>query len=235
MKASFDNPSESRVVAELSALLSKPSDFSKDQNISMQYWFTVSTAVEREMRKFHGEERADALHKHHMVVLDIVRRWSWAVAVDYDFEQRQLAYMEKSHDYSTIDPTSATAISGRHMLQACQAPQTPVSPTKRPQTEESSTPAAKRQRRCASCFRCGRAGHLPVSCSATTTTAGKLVAAFAPNTKNSQALQTHSGTQYYFAFAARSTCKFGSSCSFEHSCSLCWSSSHRAARCRVKA
>lgn len=96
-----------------------------------------------------------------------------------DIEQRQLAYMDKSHDYSTIDPTSIAAISGRHMLQACQAPQAPVSPTKRPQTEESSTPAAKRQRRCASCFRCGRAGHLPVSCSATTTTAGKPVAAFA--------------------------------------------------------
>lgn len=233
MKSSFENPSESHVIAELSALLSKPTDRSDDRNISLQDWFGVSTAVEREMRRLHGDERAEALHKHHMVVLGIASRWSWAIAVEYDIEQRELAFMDKSHDYSTIDNTSVAAIFSKQTLQSHRVIQPLHSPSKRRASEELSPASTKRQKGVI-CFRCGSAGHMPASCSASTTSAGKPVPALTLNARSNQALQAPSGVQYCFSFASRGACKFGTSCSFEHSCSLCRSSSHGAANCRIR-
>jgi hypothetical protein len=130
MKTSFENPPDSHIMAELSALLAKPADRSEDQSISMQDWFNVSTAVEREMQRLHGEERAEALHKHHMVLLGIASHWSWAIAVDYDIEQCELAYMDKSHDYLTIDHTLVVAIFNKQSLQVYQIAQPQPSPPK---------------------------------------------------------------------------------------------------------
>lgn len=234
MKVSFEVPTDSHVVTELSALLSKQTDRSDDRSINMQDWYSVASAVEREMRKIHGDDRANALSKHHMVVLGLATRWGWPVAVDYDIEQRELAYLDKSHDYSTIDHTSVAAIFNKHSMQAYRGTQPTPHAQKRRVTEEPAANPSKKHRG-GNCFRCGSAGHLPASCSALTTSAGKPAAALATNAKSGQALQAQNGSQYCFSFASRGSCKFGTACSFEHSCSLCWSTSHGAANCRVKA
>lgn len=200
----------------------------------MQDWCGVAAAVEREMRRFHGDQRADALRSHHQLVLNLAARFGWAVAVEYDIEQRELAYIDKSHDYSTIDPTAVAAIVSRQALQASRASHPAPSPSKR-RLPDDPAPSSPKKHRGINCFRCGAPGHLPASCSASTTSAGKPVAPLMPNAKSSQALQAPDGSQYCFSFAARNSCKFGSSCSFAHSCSLCWSHSHGASSCRVKA
>jgi hypothetical protein len=96
----------------------------------MQDWFSAATAVERETRRLHGEERAEARRKHYMVVLSITSHWSWAIVVDYDIEQHVLAYMNKSHDYATINHTSVAAIFNKQSLQAYWFTQTTPSPLK---------------------------------------------------------------------------------------------------------
>ncbi|KXN87116.1 hypothetical protein AN958_09204 [Leucoagaricus sp. SymC.cos] len=236
-RATFTPIIESPIIAELSSLLAKPIDRSNDRNISMQDWYGVAAAVERETRRCHGDERADALQHHHQNVIGILQTHSWQIAVDYDIQQRELAYMDKRHDYTTLDGNTISLIATKAALQAMRELQSAAtSPLKRRFIEDSveHSVSPKRQRG-ANCFRCGLLGHLPADCSATVITAGKPPAWLLPSARSLQALQLPNGSQFCFSFATRSTCKFGSSCSFAHACSLCGGASHGAGSCRVQA
>lgn len=186
------------------------------------------------MRRFHGDARADALQAHHRIVMGLAQRYSWSVAVDYDIQQRELAYADKAHDYSTLDGNALTLIMSNAALQALKLSTPQSSPTKR-RLDEQSTSSNKipRNQPSGHCFRCGSTGHLPAACTASTTLAGKPTAPLMPNAKSNQALQAPDGSQYCFGFACRSSCRF-QNCAFAHSCSICRSASHGASRCSSK-
>lgn len=183
------------------------------------------------MRRFHGNARADALQAHHQVVLGLAQRYGWNIAVDYDIQQREIAYSDKSHDYSTLDANALTLIMSNAALQALKIGPTQASPLKRKLEEPSTSPSkTARNHPSTHCFRCGAAGHLPAACAAPTTLAGKPTAPLVANAKSNHALQAPDGSQYCFGFASRGTCRF-QNCSFAHSCSICRSPSHGAGRC----
>lgn len=197
----MEKSAESPLLAELSSLLTKPTDHAKDKAILMQDWCSTSIAVEREVRRIHGDQYADALQDHYQIVLGIATYWSWAVAVEYNIEQHELVYINKSHDYSSLDHTCVTAIVECQALQAAKGLQTLSSPLKHCLGDELVSLSPKCPRGI-NCFYCGAPGHLPSSCSAPMMIAGKLAAPLMPNVRSPQALQAPDGSQYCFSFAS---------------------------------
>ncbi|KAJ3560708.1 hypothetical protein NP233_g10660 [Leucocoprinus birnbaumii] len=184
-RATFAPALESSLLSELSSLLAKPVDRHDDRNISMQDWCGAAAAVERETRKLHGDARADALLAHHQNVIGISQTHSWQVAVEYDIQQRELAFMDKAHDYSSVDGNALSIIATKITLQSVKELQAhSFRPPKRRLGEDSNHSAqSPKKPRVVTCFRCGLAGHLPAECSASVTTAGKPVASLIPNAR----------------------------------------------------
>ncbi|KXN90722.1 hypothetical protein AN958_03664, partial [Leucoagaricus sp. SymC.cos] len=234
-RATFTPVIKSPIIAELSSLLAKPIDRSNDRNISMQDWYGVAATVEHETCRCHGDERADALQRHYQNIIGISQTHSWQIAVDYDIQQRELAYMDKRHDYTTLNGNTILLIATKVALQAMRELQSAAtSPLKRHFIEDSvGHLVSPKKQHGANCFWCGLPGHLPADCSVTVTTAGKPPARLLPSARSPQVLQSPNGSQFCFSFATRSTCKFGSSCSFAHTCSLCGGALHGAGSCRV--
>ncbi|KXN91885.1 hypothetical protein AN958_11187 [Leucoagaricus sp. SymC.cos] len=202
-RATFTPMFESPIIAELLSLLAKPIDRSDDRNISMQDWCSIAAAVEHE---------ANALQHHHQNVIGILQVHSWQIAVDYNIQQRELAYMDKRHDYSTLNGNTILLIMTK--------------------TEDiMALSASPEKQHGINCFQCGLTGHLPANCTALVTTAGKLPAPLLLNARSPQSLQAPNSSQFCFTFTSQNSCRFGSACSFVHACSLCGGSLHDAGSC----
>lgn len=217
-------------------LTAKGLDRRNETSINTFDWIAASHVAEKRILFHHGGARADALAKHHAVVLELARSHTWDIAMDYDVQQRELVSLQPTHDISTLDLIALTLIATRprgNTAQPASASKPNSSPLKRssPYSDNQSGHSAKRARSC--CFRCGGTGHLPQDCTAESTTAGRPPATIAPNAKSKHVLLAPNGKQYCFNFAQKSSCPFGSNCINFHGCSLCNNPAHGASACTV--
>lgn len=216
------------VINAQGGLTAKGLDRRNEKSISVIDWLATSRAAEQRIRFYHGEARATAFATHHRIVTDLSRTHSWDIALDYDIQQRELVSQHPTHDISTLDTAALTVIATRPP----PAIVFPPSPLKRslPSDKQSSFPIKRVRSGC--CFWCGNQGHLPHECVAESTTAGKPVAAIAPNAKSKNALLAPNGKTYCFNWTKSSSCPFGSSCTNFHGCSLCTNVNHGAGACK---
>ncbi|KAF9442290.1 hypothetical protein P691DRAFT_498277 [Macrolepiota fuliginosa MF-IS2] len=148
-----------------------------------------------------------------------------------------------AHDYSMCDSEALLSISTCIMQKMLAAAMPSSSPMTLSTTSVGSNKhglpddqsLSHRKKPCTSnsmmCFQCGCTGHLPASCTASTTLAQKPCAALVPNTSSANALQGPDGQQFCFLWSKNSQCTQGSSCNFSHSCTLCCQSNHGATEC----
>lgn len=82
-------------------LTSKALDRKFERLISFSDWMTASRTMEKRIRVHHGDSRADDFAAHHQIVIEIQGTHGWAIAVDYDIQQRELVHLNPKHDIST--------------------------------------------------------------------------------------------------------------------------------------
>ncbi|KXN80965.1 hypothetical protein AN958_06528 [Leucoagaricus sp. SymC.cos] len=234
-RATFVPIFESSIIAELSSLLAKPIDRSDNRNISIQDWCSIAVAVECKTQRVHGDGQADALQHHYQNVIGVSQMHSWQIAVDYDIQQRELACIDKRHNYSTLDGNTILLITTKATLQSMEDLQVVVVlPSKWCFIKELAVlSVSSKKQHGANCFWCGLVGHLPANCSTSVTMVGKLPVPLLPNAKSPQSLQAPNGFQFCFTFATWNACRFGNTCSFVHACSLCGGSSYSAGSCQA--
>ena len=58
----------------------------------------------------HGGVRANALAKHHAMILELACSHTWEIAMDYDIQQQELVSAQPTHDISTLDLMALTQI-----------------------------------------------------------------------------------------------------------------------------
>lgn len=248
---------EEFVINAQGGLTSKQLDRKAERFISLSDWLGASRVMEERLRVHLGSARADAFAAHHRIVTEIERTHGWAIAVDYDIQQRDFVHLNPRHDLSTLDnqclalTTSRLLVETAGMLQysshhgalsssAIYAHQGSTSvhgsPSKRsaPDSGFSSNGYRnpKQQRSNSSmCFRCGFAGHLPADCKAESTSAGKATARIATGARSKHALMGPNNRIYCYSWARDSTCSFSANCVNMHACSICEDSSHGAKAC----
>ena len=230
---------EDFIINSQGGLTAKGFDRRDERSIELVDWLGAARVAEDRTRFHHGNARADALASHHQVVTDMARSHGWPVAVEYDIKQRELSAQHPQHDLSFLDRDQLTMIVTAMALEAKNSSQqesapvlAPASPSKRQRTD--STITTPRKRTSKQCFRCGFAGHMPESCKAETTSAGRPVAAIDAS-RGKNCLVGPNNKPFCFNWAKDSICAFGSNCRNLHACSLCGSSSHGAAGCQARA
>ena len=214
-----------------------------ENTINMGDWLSAARALEEKMREIHGDERAIALASHHRVVERIAQTHTWEVARAYDIQQREIWVNTPEHDISTLDPNSLTAVALKISLMqrdriapnnAYTHPTRDFSsfPNKRsnPSNDFAYSPRKTAKRVADRCFRCGATGHIPSSCSATTTVTGQPTATVISSAKSKNGLARADGRQFCFNYARFGSCSFGNNCVNLHSCSVC-GGTHGAALC----
>lgn len=153
MKAAHGD--ESFIINSSGSLTVKGLDRSHERSISVIDWQAASRTAEERIRAHFGDVRANALAAHHAIVMNIARLHNWAITVEYDVSQRELASLNPTHDLSSMDATTLTIIATR--------PTAPVpagysagasSPLKRGAPSEAAL-CSPRKRMCSHCFQCG--------------------------------------------------------------------------------
>lgn len=195
--------------------------------------------------------RADAYAAHHKIVQGLAGTHSWSLALEYDIKQRTAIAEDPRVDISQLHADQVTIILTDLAFSVSPPRYTPYNSmgfnayanpgakrardTFTPMTRATGFDQLPRRPRLAGpssslCFRCGQTGHLPASCTATRTIAGRPVASLA-STGGPHTLAAPNGTQYCFNWARASDCKFRDQCSNAHSCSICHSRDHGATEC----
>ncbi|KAI0814761.1 hypothetical protein BC629DRAFT_1466947 [Irpex lacteus] len=218
-------------------------DSRNDRFISLERWMLASQIAVTETRRYQGEARATALEKHHANVQTICGQYTWPIAREYDIRQRQVAACDSRHDLAGFDRDLIIFIIADNLAHPPPPPPTaPPTQPKRPRDNDKDSLAPPRKRTSGGgaslsstlCFRCGTVGHLPNSCTAAVTSAGKPVEALMGG-RHSNSLRSTSGQCYCFQFARSSACSYTDNCRNLHACSICRSSEHGAAACSSKA
>jgi hypothetical protein len=220
---------EDFVINAQGGITAKGLDQRSERHIDVMDWLASAKAAEDCTRRYHGDERADALSAHHNIVQSLSRTHGWLIAVEYDMQQRELVAENPAHDFRTLDTASLTIIATRLALASC-ASQPPSALKRSASSELPSTSPRKRHR--SYCFRCGLPGHLPADCKSDSTAAGKPTAAFARGAKSKHALAAPDGRQFCFSWARSSSCSYSNACTNFHGCSVCGDLSHGAGSCK---
>lgn len=211
-----------------------------EHDITQEVWIPAAEIAVRELSNFHGAERAAALADHHPNVLRLVSSFSRPIMREYDIQQRNIWAGDPRHDISMMDHELLTVIAAKQML-ALQRQQS-ASGSKRARDASERDPSSSPRKRPAGnnfpqpmlCFRCGNTGHLPASCSASTTVAGKAAAPLMGGAP-SNSLRAPSGQCYCFNFARSSSRSYTNSCRNVHACSICQSTENGARACTARA
>ncbi len=205
-------------------------------------WNLVSHIAVTLTRKYYDNVWAAALEAHNQIVQELAVDYGWVIAREYDVRQREILAAEFQHDISTLDARCLSTIAIRAQIWLVQqhptgqlfplaTPDSGLTLGKRAPQHDQAPVQPKRARASGSCFRCRRADHLPTTCMATTTTAGKPALALDTNSRSPNALLTSDGRSVCFAWSARGHCRFGAQCHNNHSCSICGNQSHGASAC----
>lgn len=207
-----------------------------ERGISTIEWLKAAKTAEERTQVYHGKDRGDALQSHHTVVLSLAHSHGWAVAVEYDIQQREAAANDHRHDLSGLDTAALTLIttSPTRARSMDMTAATTAAPVKRAAlgTPANATQSVKRPRTESRCFRCGQQGHFPSGCTSSLTSAGRAVAPLlGEGSRSAQALTAPNGRAFCFNYALSSTCRFGADCQNFHGCSLCGDTSHGAGKC----
>lgn len=202
-----------------------------DDNISAADWHQAARQARKVTKELCSPLRYQALCEHIENVTDVAAGHGWPVARRYDILQRLTAANDKRHYIGTMNEVFLLQVGLQAMQElttqkrSADAPAPSAPAVKRPRAV-SASPASSH------CFRCGHLGHLPGTCSASTTTAGKPVAPLVAGSRNPNALSVDGADKAFcFNFAKRSACTFGASCKHAHSCSVCQASDHGAGKC----
>ena len=115
MKALHSN--EEFVINAQGGLTSKQLDRKNERFISLSDWLRASRVMEKRLRVHWGNARADAFAAHHQIVTDIEGTHGWAIAVDYDIQQREFAHMNPKHDISTLDNQCLSLTTSRFLVE----------------------------------------------------------------------------------------------------------------------
>ncbi|KZT25239.1 hypothetical protein NEOLEDRAFT_1134049 [Neolentinus lepideus HHB14362 ss-1] len=218
-----------------------------ERNITPINWQAASLVAEDRTRRYHGDARADALHNHHVIVMQLAGTHGWEVAVEYDIWQREAAANNVRHDLSGLDTSCLVVISTRSKttglttgaMPAMAHSSTPGSNSSLKRGANATTMAAPLQKRARTdgrCFRCGNSGHFPAQCTNALTITGRPVAALVTDPSRSpNTLAAADGRHYCFNFAVSGNCRFGEQCQNVHACSICGNRSHGAGGCTRRA
>ena len=220
---------EDFVINAQGGITAKGLDRRSERHIDVFDWLASAKAAEDRTRRYHGDDRADALAAHHNIVQSLTRTHGWPIAVEYDIQQRELVADNPAHDFRTLDTAALTIIATRVALASCVSH--PTSPLKRSASSERPSALPRKKSR-TYCFRCGLPGHLPSDCKNESTAAGKPSAALARGAKSKHTLAAPDGRQYCFSWAKSSSCSFSNACTNFHGCSICGEASHGAGNCR---
>ena len=224
---------EEFVVNAHGGLTAKGLDRCEEKAISLSDWLGASKTAEDRIRAHHGETRALAFAAHHRIVTDLARLHNWAIALEYDIQQRELVVLSPSHDLSTLDQQALTLIVTRHIIQTAQIQSSGSSHSGLKRSAADAPPSTPRKQP-RLCFRCGFPGHFPDNCRAESTSAGRPTAPLATGTKSKNTLVGPNNKFYCFNWAKDSSCSFGNSCNNIHACSLCGDASHGARACKTR-
>ena len=204
---------------------------SDDSTITESGWHSVAPIVLKLMTELCTPARATTTKTHHTNVATVSKSHGWPVAWEYDILQCERAYANLLHDIGHLDWNVVTSIITRPSFQLSLK-----------HASESPLPAASSGQPCKKlrvpsstgthCFHCGVAGHFPLACSATSTTAHKPVATVSSNGQGGTTLADASSKAYCFNWARRSACTFGDGCRNKHACSICHLADHSATGCR---
>lgn len=214
-----------------------------DRSIPFPQYIQASKLVESKIKHLHGEPLAMAFAKHHenVSLLAALPGANWQAVLEYDMQQRESwSASHGKHDFTTLDWVLWNRICSMAEFQRPAPPAAPPA-AKRPAPVQYDTavqakrprPATTRPASSSShCFRCGRAGHLPQACQASTTLAGRAVAAFSTTARSRNALAGPDGrSSVCFNFASTSSCSHGASCISYHGCTICGATDHGAGSC----
>ncbi|KAH7917589.1 hypothetical protein BV22DRAFT_1200265 [Leucogyrophana mollusca] len=225
---------DSSFVLTADGFVAKGLDRSNELSIASVDWLAAAKTAEEKTKQYWGQERADALHSHHDVVLDIGRMHSWAAAMMYDVQQRELAHANHDHNLTGLDTTALTVAISKLSFQSA--------PTPIPSSSSSSAikrsapndfPSSPRKKSRIFCFRCGAWDHMPADCKAETTVTGRPTAALAVNAKSKHALASADGKHFCFNWARSSKCPYGANCVNTHACTICGDGGHGAGNCKA--
>lgn len=204
--------------------------FSKDRERSLPLteWLAASAAMEKLVREIHGNTRGDYLAQHNQNVTNLARRASWQAALEYDIQLREAWVADPSMDISVVD-TERWQLIVTDLL--CQSMNSPAKRSLHSYPDSSSRPAKRSRLFSSHCFRCGHVGHLPGSCTASTTITNRPAATIRSGARSKHALVGPNGRSYCFTFAKGEQCMYGASCVNYHGCSICGEQVHGAASC----
>lgn len=210
---------------------------SDDRTLSHSEWVSASLAVAAVTRQLHTPGRADALEQHHRNVGTLyLDTQNWPACREYDIMQREFWAEDVQYDITVLNWELYSRARARAESVPAAVTVTTLANSSRPKRPFSSTVSAatpsgvqKRPRFAGAsastvvthCFRCGHGGHLPSSCTATTTSAGKPVAPLNPSARTANGLLAPDGRPYCFNFSQQGSCFYGSACSRSHGCSIC--------------
>ncbi|VDC01640.1 unnamed protein product [Peniophora sp. CBMAI 1063] len=193
----------------------------REAELSYESWSHAATTVEDLFLEV-LPTRYSYIKSHHDYVRSIAAQpqYGWVVARLYDILVRRKAFADETYDLSTPNMILLGDVCNQHYRNiavgaaraavAAHAHSATSSPLKRTAGADFDEGGPKRKKANTgsiagsptSCFRCGRAGHLPGTCTATTTIAGKPVANISSRPRASpHALVGPNGDDYCFAFA----------------------------------
>ena len=91
-------------------LTAKGLDHHNETSINTFDWIAASHVVEKWMDFHHGGVRANALVKHHAMILKLACSHTWEIMMDYDIQQQELVSVHPTHDISMLDLMALTLI-----------------------------------------------------------------------------------------------------------------------------
>ncbi|KAI0722654.1 hypothetical protein C8Q76DRAFT_670759 [Earliella scabrosa] len=181
-------------------LVLKPASRTGDHSITFEDWILASRTAEELMRKYHPEDRLLALAAHHRLVQELNADHGWHVARAYDIRQREIAAADITHDLTGLDARCLTTVVMSFQAKATSTFLSAGTAVKRGATRDAPTqPASKRPRTDSRCFRCGATGHLPSTCRADVTCAGRPVLSLDARSRSPNALVTADGKAVCFS------------------------------------